>query len=125
MIAVLAPHAGAHRAPRKPRPQVFRRTVSVLRKTVAALTAGARAAATPSLLHDEVFWGRPVNGRSLGTLPRRKPMPKQPWETQDCPALPPETTPEQRAEWFRSGAVFNETCELNVEPGLAKAEVMS
>jgi len=65
----------------------------------------------------------PVTAR---TIERKQTEGHPEWPTADFPnvaaaeGLAPETTPEQRREWFRRAAVFNEMPQLAVAPELAK-----
>lgn len=66
----------------------FRRVLAALRREPAvpgALTPGAAATTLLADTRTDIPYV-PVNGRNLGTLPRRtRPTGRPPWETQDIP----------------------------------------
>lgn len=116
-LALLAPHAGRHRAERKP--SFFRRLSSRWKLAALRVSPGPRALA--SSFAADPFWGlheharQPVNGLLMGTQPRICPF-----GTADDPGTAPEgerpdvTMSDLPVARAVPDVVHGEACELDV-----------
>lgn len=127
IIQLLDAHAGRHAANAAALlavPQLFRRMRLRRKAAPGAHASGAGTGLTTAqqlahanAMHEadaplaDAQQRRPVNGRSLGTLPRRKPMVNRPpWETAELPVygehpvaegLAAEEEADRRAAWYQ------------------------